>query len=276
MQIIIRRMGHRLVAVDTDEVVLECPLPSGCKLGMVQFEVHVNAATVQTFVRAAQYGFSGFIVPVIAPDTALNVDTLWDTTIRKDIAEGAGAFDLDDAVDVQPEFEPGLIDWGGVFDVAGNSPKEIFRRRVFMTVASHPTVILPATAQWHPVDFWKSRVTKGYRASVHSHILFGFSNPTLDATTTTVPVSLSENEWTIMTFMEDFLKDAMKNLMGLIETGAETPYAEAAAFVAELIENVIMEETAAAFSQPAWNVFGRGTFTVNVPGEIGVGVLTSE
>lgn len=277
MQIIGRRFAQVVVAGSTDRVVAQYPLPTGCKLGNVFLEHWMTAEAIDVD-HMGMYGMAGFIVPVLDPDDSLIVDTLWDNLVPKDADEAAAVFDLDTtAADATEEFEPGMPDWGAVFQAAGNRPREIFRRRKMLHFSDKPVGYVAGTPDlWIPTDHFKTNVRPNVVASTHSHILFGVSSPTLDQTTSTAQTTLEETEWTIMTFVEDFLKDAMKNLLGLIEAGATTPYAQAAAFISKLIEHTMFEETATAFDALALKTFTRATFHVMVPGEIAVGTLTSE
>lgn len=278
MRIYGRKLGQVSVTNGTDKVVFDYPLPAGCLMRDLWVQMSMMATVQIDLLHASLYGVAGFVVPVVDPDAQLNVDTLWDNRVPKDVAESAGAFDLDTAAaDVTPEFEVGEPDWGGVFGVAGNRPLEFFRRRRMITFPGAPLGHLEGTPdKYRPTDLWSTHVKRNIRADQHSHIMLGLSAPTMDVTTTTVPVTISETEWTMMTYMETVLEDAMKQLMGLIESGAETPYEEAAAFVARLIEKVAFEETAASFQPTDWIAFTKATIGVDVPGKIAIGALTSE
>lgn len=277
MQIIGRRFSQVVIGGSSDRVTLDYPLPAACKLGRVNLEMWMTSG-VRDVDHMSMYGYSGFVLPVLDPDAQLSVDVLWDNLVPKDADEVAGVFDIDTvATDTTEEFEPGQPDWGAVFKMTANRPEEIFRRRKMIHFSERPIGFQAGTPdKYIPSDHFKSGLTPMVTASLHSHVVFGFSSPTMDQTTTTVPVTLAETEWVMMTFIEDFLKDAMKSLIGLIETGAESPYAEAAAFVARLIEKTLFEETATSFATISYRTFNRGTFIVSVPGEIAVGVLTSE
>lgn len=271
-------MSQRVIAAGTDEIVFDYPLPAGCSMKNLWINQRLIANANISVETAVMYGEAGFVVPVVDPDAEGSPETLWDLRVPKDVLESAGAFDLDTATaDATPEFEIGEPDWGAVFGVAGNRPLEFFRRRRLITLPDSNVGFLDATPDtFKPVDKWQAQIKRNIRADVHSHIMMGVSNPSLDRTAGSAPNTLHETEWTMMTYLEDFLEDAMKNLMGLIETGAETPYEEAASFVAELIERSAVEETAGAFAATQWIVFTQSTIQVDVPGKIAIGQLTSE
>lgn len=274
-------MSHVVVAATTDRVLVAYPLPKGCTLNRIHLRSSVVGPEAMTIIQACMYGISGFVVPILDPDTPDSVDDIWDFLVPKDIGEGAGVFDLDTSVsDTTPEFNFGEPDMTGIFGVANNEPIEIFRRRKLLTVANSVTglqVITAASDEYLPTDFFTTTIKKSVRAGRHSFILIGFSSPDASQTDITVKQTIAEAEWVMMTYIETFLENAAQNLLGLVEAGAETPYAEASAFVAELIEDVVHEDTAGAFKASAFNIFTQATFDVSVPGRMMVGgVLTSE
>lgn len=279
MIIIGRRLAQRAIAGGNDEVLANYPLPAGCSLKDIWMDWSLIATTEITVLQAGMYGISGFIVPSLDPDTAVTVNAMWDQQVPKDAPNSAGAFDLDtDAVDTTPEFEVGEPDWTGVFGVAGNTPLQIFRRRRLVTFPKQMGAyqLAAGTDLWLPVDTFNTHIKRNVTAQRHSMILFGVSSPLLDVTTVNQKSSLLEVEWSMMTYIETFLEQAIINLIGLTETGAESPYEESAAFVADLIEATVLEETAGAFVAQSWVAYCNATFKVDVPGTFSVGVLTSE
>lgn len=282
LRIIGRRLSHiGSIAATTDRVVVQYPLPKGCTLRRVFLECHVLGPATLTLTQTVLYGVSGFVVPILDPDTPDSVDDIWDIMVPKDVANAAGVFDLDQVTaDVGAEFELGEPDLTGIFGVANNEPIEIFRRRKMITVANNPTGFTRqdgAADTWLATDFFSTTIKRRVMAARHSYVLIGFSAPGTANTDAAVKQTITESEWVMMTYLETFIENAIMNLMGLVETGAETPYVESAAFVAELIEDTMEEDTAGAFVAAPWNVFTRATFEVEVPGRFMTGgVLTSE
>ena len=66
---------------------------------------------------------------------------------------------------------------------------------------------------------------------------------------------MSEIEWLQYQYIEDTQRDAWKYLTGLIESGAETPYIEAATLIETLLEGPIVESSAGAFVAAAMTAF---------------------
>lgn len=273
-------MSQKVVPSTLDEVVADYPLPAGCTLQNVALGMKMIGPDDTLVTSGVMYGVAGYVVPMLDPEGGVAVDTIWDQLVPKDVAEGAGVFDLDTgATDTTPEFNWGEVDWTQVFGVAGNSPVEIFRRRKLITFADVAVGYFrvdSAPDLYVPLDRFQTMINRRVRAAKHSYVLFGFSSPDLTQTSATLPTTINEQEWVMMTYMETFLEYAFVNLMGQVEAGAESPYEEASAFVAELLERTALEESSNAFTPVQWLVFTQATFVVDVPGRLKVGTLNSE
>lgn len=223
---------------------------------------------------------SGFVIPVLDPDGGATFDAIWDAQIPKDVALAAGGFDIDTgAADTQPEFEIGLPDVSAIMDLVAGNPMEIFRRRKYLSIANERNVrdVVSAGADQKMVtDFFTTTVSKRVRVQQPSVVLFALSSPDTTNTTTTVKAIPSEAEWSLLQYLEVALENAFMSLVGLTEAGAESPYEESLAFLAELVEDVVFEQAAASFTPTAWRVFTIATFDITVPGRIALGVVTSE
>lgn len=280
MRIFGRRLTSIAIPGGTDEVVIGFPLPAGGVLNNVHMEWHIIGPEDVVLNHAGMYGIGGYVVPVVDPDAALSYDTIWDNLIPKDTAQAAGALDLDTAAaDATPEFEPGEPRWSGIFDLTSLAPKEIFRRRKLLSIASAQfghQVIVSASDTWVPTDYFNTKVGQKVRVKSPSMVLFGFSSPTLDAVSTSQKTAPTENEWTLLQYVEVAMEQMFFQLIGLVEAGAETPYVESAAFIARLLEDVIFEETAAFIDTMQWQVYCKATFDISVPGTISQATLSSE
>lgn len=281
LKIIGRRWAFRAVSSNNDDVMAHYPLPAGCTLSRVDHEVHiVGVETVKTRELSA-YGMSGFVIPVPDPDTVRNVDTLWDQFVPKDTGFTEGAFDIDENTQqAAPEYEFGVPAMEGLFGVAMNSPVEFYRRRKMISFANRQSGFRAVDSSddlFIPTDYVKGTIKKQVKAERHSHIMFGFSSPDTLSTQVVAVNTIAETEWPMMTFLETMLDDAAMFAMGLVEAGAEAPYNTIAAFVANLIEAPVFEETAGRFAPATWNVTQLATFQVDVPGRFSTGgTITSE
>ena len=278
MRVIGRRMSGVLVAAGSDKIIAGYPIPAGGVLNNVWLDVKLMTYAAGFLDSALLYGITGFVVPLLDPDTVQTYDDVWDSQIPKDAANAAGVFDLDtSAVDTQPEWEVGEPDWTGVFNLAAGAPVEIFKRRKLVSFADvHSKGFESGTPDtFYATDLFNTQVSRTVRVDTPSLVLFGFSSPTI-VSSATVWSTLSEIEWVMYQYLEMTLEHAWMNLVGLVEAGAETPYVEAASLITELIEDVVLESEAASIGQTSWNVWCTSTFDVSVPGRLTAGVISSD
>lgn len=278
-----RKLSHTLVAIDTDRVIAAFPLPQGGRLNQVNLDCRIIGddltGGVVNIEEVTMYGIDGYVIPNIDPDSVITYELAWDRFVPKDAAGGA-VIDLDTtATDTDPTFEVGKVDISGIFNMTSLAPKQIFRRRRMISFADiGPTIGGQAANTWVPAEAFQTVVKQKVSVNQPSYILFGFSSPALDLTSATpwVPPA-GEWEWAILQYMEKFLEDAFISAIGLVETGAETPYVETELYIERLLEDIIFEETADAFHPQPWNVFCASTFNISVPGRLNLSrTLTSE
>lgn len=219
-------------------------------------------------VQAVMWGVSAYIVPVPDPDAAATYDALWDTLVPKNVFAGTGVLDLDTvAVDGTPEWEPGEVNWAGVFDME-SGPRRVMRKRglIDASVGGTGPIATGGATHYVPQKTLSINVKGGHRVKVPSALMFAFSNPTIDRTTDTVLTSPTEDEWLMLRYLEDTALDAMKFLIGRTEAGATTPYTEASAFLQKTLAPPVFEETAAEFASGQYFGTFSGKFTMSVPG----------
>lgn len=280
MRLIGRRMSAHDIATNTDKVVAGYPLPAGGRLNQTHLQVHLIGPEGEKFDSMSMYGMSGFVIPVLDPDGGASFDAIWDSQVPKDVAMSEGGFDIDTAAaDTEPEWEIGLPDVSAVMDLVAGNPMEIFRRRKYLTIANERNTrdVVSAGSDLKMVtDYFSTRVQRSVRVGEPSVVLFGVSSPATAATTTTVRTIPSEIEWSLLQYLEVALENAFMALVGLIEAAADEPFATSMAFIAELIEDTVFEQTALSFTPTTWRVFTIATFDISVPGKIALGTLTSE
>lgn len=279
-----RVFGKRYTSLDvgsgTDQVIGAFPIPAGGTLRNVWGEVHVIGTSEEPVNQAGLYGLTGFIVRMADPDASTSLQLLWDTQVQKSL-QGTGDGDLDiDTLgqDLGPEFEPGEMDISELYRV-GNLPMEIFKRRKLLSFANRPLGFreLSGTDQYIPTDHFRVRVRGNYRVEEPSYVLFGFSSPTMNALSSTQPVTLTEEEWIQYTYLQDTLHDAAKFAMGggLIDVGAESPYDKAALLVEKLLTQNIFEQTSGDFLNTTWQTKSQWTFETSFSGTIEIPVVAA-
>ncbi len=280
MRVIGRRLSAHEITNNTDEVVAGFPLPQDGVHNATHLEVHMIGPEAEHYQTMSMYGMAGYVIPVLDPDGGATFDAIWDAQVPKDVAMTAGGFDIDTAAaDGTPEFEIGLPNVAAIMDLVGGNPIEIFRRRKYLSLAnqSGEREQVDASTDFKMVtDLFKTKVGRRVRVPAPSVVLYGVSSPNTTITSATVKSIPSEAEWSLLQYLEVALENAFMSLVGLTEAGAESPYEESLAFVSELVEDVVYEETAGSFSPTAWRCFCIATFDISVPGRIALGTLTSE
>lgn len=280
MRVFGRRYGQVDVAIGTDRVLFGFPIPQNGSLNNVWFNVHLIGTEGMSYRNVAMYGLSGFVMPVPDPDAEISYTDLWDLLVPKDEAFAEGGFDLDTvAADTAPEFELGEIDTHGIFDMSGNDPLEIYRRRKLMSVASTPIgyeKVAAGTDVFTPVDVVSGKVGRKVNVSSPSVVSFGVSSPSMDSSQSPDQKTPKESEWMLLQYLEVALENMFMYLTGLVETGAESPYEESSQFIAKLLEDTFIEQAASAFDTTIWRCFYQATFDISVPGTVAMKQLSSE
>lgn len=279
MRLFARKQAIRSVAAGADDVLVACPIPPGGRFNGVHLDCRFVGTEGQAYTSGTMYGMSGYIIPLPDPDTQIEWDTLWDAYVPKDVASSAGVYDLDSGTgDTSPEFAVGEADYSGIFEASPNAPIEIFRRRKLVTLVDSPIgyeVVSAGNDLYTPTDRFATKIERNIRVARHSMAMIAVSSP--DYTSTgTVPSTPTETQWAMLQYLEMFLEHAFINWMGLVEAGAETPYEESAAFLADLLESAVLDEGVGAMQAIAWQVFMRATFDISVPGRVGALTLSSE
>lgn len=275
LKMVMRKISHQLVAADKDVVVAAIPLPQGgilTRIDIIQ-KVIASPGSLLAINKCVMYGMDGYVVPVIDPDTATTYDTAYDRLVPK--ANKGEDIDLDTTtVDAKPTFEPGSVQVNQLFQMTGLAPRRIFKRRKLLSFADIGPVVGGGTAvdDWTPAEAWKSTVNARVRVDKPSFVIFAFSNPALDNTQAGAWVPpVGEAEWGILQYLEKFLEDAFVRVLGLVETGAESPYEEAEAYIERLLADKLFEKTADAFHPQSFDVFTQATFQISVPGRLNMG-----
>lgn len=264
------RMGLFAVPANEDQVISLCPIPPGGRLLQVQGSVHVMPSAAIAIDEIVVYALHGYVLPVLDPDLADNVDDIWDNLVPKGQSIGsAGVIDLDQvAEDVEPVWEPGLENPEQMLNIDVMNIAEFYSRQRVMTYASHPMLAhLDTTLKYLPAEVARVKVNRSYSVRQPSMAMLGFSSPQTGSTTTSLQTAPSEKEWGLMFFLKNTVLQMVTHALGTIEAGAESPYVEAALFLARLVVADVIEESAvAAHLMPVtYNVYTRLAFKVDMP-----------
>lgn len=266
------QLGEVEVSSGTDRVVAFMPLASECSQNNVWGKVHVIAQDVEFISDVSLYGIDGFVLPMPDPDTPDSVDDLWDRLIDKDDDLTAGALDLDEtAADTDNLYEAGEPSLGNILDMhLYKDDNHWFKRRGLMSFATSPTGfnwVDSNLSTYHPRDFFKIRARKKIFTEFFSISLLGVSVPTVITTSTVGMSPANRAQWMQQKYLEVVLEQAWMSLVGLTETGAETPWEDAALYVQELLEPDPYEQNTGAFQTlSSLRVFAETTWDLSVPG----------
>lgn len=280
-----KRLSQNLVITNTDQVLQGISLPSGTRLNNLKVDVSVIGSAFAEFSDAMMYACEVWILPVLDPDGSLTYDAIWDTLVPKDTDEvsapGADVLDLDTGgTDTTPFFEPGEPDWSDLVEV-GLRPERIYHRNKLLNLANGGSVNTvqdnqtPFAPVWLPGDSFTIRIKKNYAISQPSVLLVGIGIPALDDTVNVQHTVASEVEWGQLKYIGNVLERALLAVMGVMETGAETPWIEASALLKEHLEPDVFEATAGNFISQSLVVYAKGMYDHSVVGTLETGSIST-
>lgn len=255
----------------TDVVLAACPVPSESRMNNIWGEGHIVGTSSIDVDQGTMYGVDGFQVPIPDPASNTNLDTLWDEMVTKDTDIGSlTVLDLDTTggSDASPVFEPGEPNPAAIMDMGVvDDEKHWYKRRKLLTFANTPVGFESGTPDTYRVrDVYKIRSKKNLLADTMEFSLLGFSVPALDDTVAVMETTGLIEEWMQRKYLEVILEQAWMDMAGLVESGAETPWEDAAILVEDFLEPTVFEGTAGAFAAPGFETWTACTFDLSVPG----------
>lgn len=272
-RIFARRASQIRTGTGADKVLFGMSFPTGTVIHDMKAQVQMVGTTEQLARNVAcWYGFSGYLIPVVDPDAAVGFETLWDSFVPKDVLPGNGSLDLDtQTADSTPFFEPGLPDFASMFDV-GLQPERVYHRDRLLTVLSAAHVFqdaeTPFNIVWMAGDKFMARVKKSYRLTQPMSLIYSVAVPATTATTTVVEAALAENEWSRLRYIDEVLSNSMRQQLGLVEAGAETPWEEATLLLRKVVEPDVHEANANSFVTEGFDVYGELLVDFSVEGSM--------
>lgn len=285
-----KEFRHVSLAAGGDRVVGFMPIPPAGSLRNVWGQIHIIAGQVPV-EEAMLLPVRGYVVDMIDLFELfeLTQDQLWDAYIPKDvdISAIAGASDVDintEGTVSGPFEEPGETNPNALFGWDEPS-KMIYNRERLLTFSNSPLGFESATPDtYHPAENYSIRVGKRRGLPIFANtggfVAFAVGSPTWDDVTTTLPRGIGPpgaDAKQIMAYshLPTMLELAKPDLLGLTETGAESPYSDIVLLIEDLTEPTVYEETAARFHEATVDIFARFTFEISVPEEKGANVLSS-
>ena len=271
-----KRYSHFDIANGADKVVGAIALPGGSRLNNVyiQHSIHAEGVLVS---QAMFYGVHAYVVPVLDPDAAVSVQTMWDTQITKDAdLSAAGTGELDTGTsDTTPVFEIGDVASYKILG-EGTHPHPIFRRQRMLTWANTPKAGWEDVGNdFKPSDYYTTMVKPRVQVTIPSVAMFGVSSPDTLNTVTAFDLPNTAIEWMRLKYLEETIDMARVDILAAHEAGAKVLWETAARRLAIYLEQAV-EESAGKFIPVAITSKAVFTFDVTLPGRFEQAVITGQ
>lgn len=272
----------RRIQVGNDLVVASMPIPPGGVFLGFRAELH-GIALQHTLVTDFAAAFvRGVIVQTGGSmmDASLSLDTLFDQMVPKDVdlsvVAGADDIDWDDGAVATPFEEPGHINWNDMVEL-GARPIPIINREVFVSFASAAGKFphVDTTDEYYPT--WRMNIgsNKPVRLTGPGYFLLAVGSPSWDEVTTTVPSTIAEFQYSLLTYPDIMFDMMLPDLLGISEATAESPFSNAASAALDFVEPIIHEDTDGDFRSTAWHVGTKYSTRILTPGRPQMKVLSS-
>lgn len=249
--------------------------------------MHIISNAAASYDGSHHYGVRGLVMEVEDPGTSITYEALWDENAAKDSLNSAtsdfGAAETDiatsDVIANEIEYEPGLIDLEELMGYGLTGNMEIFKRQKMITFASNPVGWDPAgSGKFMPMDHYKTQIKNGPTVRAMSVAIFGFSSPAMDIKNTNAALEVvpSATDWFIYQFLDTYLEDMFKYLIGTAVAYTTDPYQDAYLAITDLLEAPTWEPDGNITYSTAWQVHSKMTWDVTMPGMQGIGTVASE
>jgi len=289
LKIVRKQITGAVVGADTDKVVAWAPVPEGGKVLSVQGALHIQGAEEKQVQQIYGYGFSGEVAPMVDPDFAGTLDTLWDYEVTKpsDVQVVAGGslttgleFDWDTAL-ASPDVEPGQLDVNAMLNAFTPTKSLIEPRLEIVSYMKNNNGTYheeeSADDQWMPTDYKTFRSRRKVKAeSGPAYAMLAFSSPTFDQEETAPDLVNDLKEWTMLGNLDSILQDMWKIQAGAMEAGAIEPYASAAKLIEKLVAPPIVQPGTAILVPQTWTVLTETTWLLDFPEQQALRMLRGE
>ena len=270
----IERNSSTMIALGagTDRVIASMPIPPGGVFMGYRAEVHVIGQARQDVLIGNKIAFKAVIVNLSgAMDTVASVDTIFDQMVPKDIIldidAGDDDIDWDDGTIGQPFAEPGEPNWNELTQL-GETPFGLTDIRRTITYASGGAKhqIFDVTNFYIPTLVVKVGSKRQVKVRGASYFLLAAGTPVMDAVTTSVPNTIVDDRWSLLTYPDVAFDMMLPDLLGLSEAGAESPYADVAGVIADIVEPTLHEQTTGSWASAAYTIFADWKCRIATPG----------
>lgn len=274
----------RFITQATDAVIAWAEIPQNSKQVHASGEVHVVQGNAERGEQDEAYIYSceGWVIPVEDPDTAQNIDTLWDTMLSKS-GEFTSIVDIDTGTaQTNPRYAPGEGDITGLLGLnIVEDSNQWFQRDKMLSYANSPRSFVQQTPttddSFTATDIFEYNTAKNIEADGYSMSLLGFGVPPMSDNASSISSPAGEAAWWSIMFLEETLRVAAIDILGLVETGAETPFEDMAAFMGAVLtpDALIPVGVNADLDGTDFHVFTKAQFMIQVPGTLDFGRVIS-
>lgn len=212
------------------------------------------------------------MVPIVDPDSAIDINTLWDNMVTKPVvptqAAATSTVDFDwDTADAGPDTEPGEVDVNELLGLL-DPTKQIFPPTLeWMSFAKgNPISVAAATPDTYtPRSFKTFRSTRRLRGDGSSYALLAVSSPSLDREQVTETIDASASAWAILENIKNVMNDMWKAQVGLMDVGAEGPYSDISAKIADLVAPAPINPSASLLDPMQYTCFCIADWVLEIP-----------
>ena len=273
-----RRTWARPITAGSDGVLFGIWLPPGSGVHRVSGTCGVEADNILVAQQMCLGSVEGWVFNVDDLDNLATMDTEFDIHVPKD--NGVQDLDLDAATaDPKPFYEPGEIAWEFLFPI-GRQPERVFQKR-WMSYMGHNNAMVNQDPET-PFGFQFIAGTtfglnaRGFRVDDPSLLVFGLASPdTLQTSSTKAIEAIAERDWGRLRYIDHILEQAMVSLLGITESGAETPWDEAVLLLEEVLDPPVFETGAGNIVPVTWRCYGEAIIDFSVEGAMPKTMLTT-
>lgn len=249
------------------------PIPMGGKLLSVHGELHILGTQDANTRKFSAYGFSGELVPIIDPDAALNINTVWDNMVTKPVVPtslaATSTVDFDfDSTSNGPDVEPGEVD---VNDMTGllDPNKSIMDPHIEWLSAAKGTPAGHSQTQsddtYTPRSYKTFRSQRAIKADLSSYALLAISSPALDRDAVTALTNENPLQWAILENLHNVMNDFWRINVGMIESSAESPYSEISEAIGDLVSPDMINPSSTMLEPMAYSVLCTAEWLLDMP-----------
>ncbi len=280
LRMLARREFAIQVTAGLDKVAFGVTLPSDTVVHGVEVKsTFAGSVEAATFASVFAVAFEMWILPILDPDAALPVDTIWDNLVPKDTV--ATTIDLDTAaIDVNNFFEPGEVDMSAIYDI-GLRPQRVYHQHGYLTLANSALIVWQDSQSPFLLKFWPGgslnfRLKRSFKVRQPSVLALAIASPAMGTKTSVAPSVLTEAQLPQVKYMRDVVQRGLMSSLGLVEAGAETPWEDAAALIKTHLDPSVYEQASLGTLQTAaWNYQGEASVDHSVTGEFRLNRLTT-